>query len=117
MEEKKQKNYPQRKRKQRITFRCTESEYEKISLRAAEAKLSLQNYMMQMCTQGQIIVRDYKTLTELTYELNKIGVNINQIAHRVNQNNTTHLADIKEIKKQQNEIYNLVRKYMRDNMV
>ena len=39
-----------------------------------------------MCINGEIIVKDYSAINTVSHEIYKIGTNINQIAHKINQN-------------------------------
>ena len=45
----------------------------------------------------------------MTYEIQKIGVNINQIAHRVNSTDTIYARDIEELKEGLARIWQLQR--------
>ncbi len=55
-------------------------------------------YVRKMILDGMIIKTDFKVLKELSYEINKIGVNINQITKQVNEMQNISNEDIENIK-------------------
>lgn len=50
-------------------------------------------------------------IKEMNYNLRKIGLNINQIAKRINETNTVFREDIRDIQNKQEEIW-LIQKYI-----
>jgi hypothetical protein len=56
-------------------------------------------YVRKMILDGMIIKTDFKVLKELSYEINKIGVNINQITKQVNEMQNISNEDIEKYKK------------------
>jgi len=58
---------------------------------------------------GILVVDDSKEIKELTYEINKIGVNINQIAHVANSTGEVSAESIKEVKDLMVTVWRLVR--------
>ena len=44
------------------------------------------------------VIDDRKEIKEMTYEINKIGTNINQIAYKLNSTGTVSKEDVDEIK-------------------
>jgi len=99
-----------RKRNIQIKFRVTEQERELI-----EKKMKLLHtnnlaaYMRKMAIDGYIIQVDHTDIKAMTAELQKIGVNINQIAKRVNATGSIYEQDIAEIKGALKEIWRLQR--------
>lgn len=65
-------------------------------------------YARKMVLDGYVIKPDYKSIKDLVREINKIGVNINQIAKRINETNRVYDEDIIEIKREQEEIWQLL---------
>ena len=55
-------------------------------------------YARKMLIDGYVVKTDYTTIKNLIKEINKIGVNINQIAKRTNETNRIYEDDIKELK-------------------
>jgi len=100
----------ERKRNVQIKFRVTEQERELI-----EEKMKLLHtnnlaaYMRKMAIDGYIIQVDHTDIKAMTAELQKIGVNINQIAKRVNATGSIYEQDIAEIKGALKEIWRLQR--------
>lgn len=66
-------------------------------------------YARKMLIDGYIIQVDYTNIKEMTAEIQKIGVNINQIARRVNTMGTVYDADIQELKERLTEIWHIQR--------
>lgn len=87
------KKEPNRYRNKTIKLRVTEKEKEKILQGMKSAGDStLNNYILKMVLTGRIIhvnIQELKQALEPTgnyaHELNKIGININQVAKRMNQ--------------------------------
>ena len=82
-----------RKRRNRLTFYLSDEE-----LNLIEEKLNHTNYtnrsdfIRENLLNNIILVNDYKYLRDLVGEINKIGVNINQIARVVNTNQSNCLC-------------------------
>ena len=66
-------------------------------------------YARKMLIDGYIIQVDYTNIKEMTAELQKSGVNINQIARRGNTMGTVYDADIQELKERLTEIWHIQR--------
>lgn len=99
-----------RKRKVQIKFYVTEEER---ALIEQKMKLvSTQNmaaYLRKISIDGYIIQTDHSDIKAMTAEIQKIGVNINQIAKRVNATGSVYQEDIEEIKGVLAEIWRLQR--------
>lgn len=98
-----------RSRPIRIPFFVDESEREIIDKKAALAKLDRSKYIRKMALDGYIIKQDLETIRELTQEIHKIGVNINQIAKHSNEVGAVTNKEIDEIKRMMAEIWQLLR--------
>ena len=93
-----------------IYIRVTDYEYELIMKRMKDSgKRTLREFIVDCAINGYIIKVDYTELNNLIYEINKIGVNINQIAHKVNSNNTVSRIDIDALKDKVDLIWQLLR--------
>jgi hypothetical protein len=66
-------------------------------------------YMRKMAIDGYILAVDYSVLKALAAEIQKIGVNVNQIARRVNAPGSVYADDLAEIKGALAEIWRLQR--------
>ncbi|MCI1268850.1 MAG: MobC family plasmid mobilization relaxosome protein [Ruminococcus sp.] len=64
-------------------------------------------YLRKISMDGYLINADYTYIKEMNAELSAIGRNINQIAARANSTGIIYADDIAEIKKKQEEIWQL----------
>jgi len=95
-----------RKREVMLRFRVTEAERELI--RAKMKQIGTENlaaYLRKMAIDGYVIYTDYSDVKALAREIQRIGVNVNQIARRVNSTGEVYGQDIAEIKKAVAEIW------------
>ena len=99
-----------RKRTVQIKFRVTEKErtliVEKMKLIPTR---NMSAYLRKMAIDGYVIQVDHSDIKAMTAEIQKIGVNINQIARRANAMGNVYQEDIEEIKGVLNEIWRLQR--------
>ena len=99
-----------RKRTVQIKFYVTEEEKNLI-----EEKMKLiptrnmTAYLRKIAIDGYVIQVDHTDIKAMTAEIQKIGVNVNQIAKRVNSAGSVYQEDIDEIKGVLNEIWRLQR--------
>lgn len=98
------------KRTIQLKFRVTEAErdmiFEKMRLLHTN---NLAAYMRKIAIDGYVIAVDNSDIKAMTAEIQKIGVNINQIARRVNATSRIYEQDIAEIKGALEEIWRLQR--------
>ena len=88
-----------RKRNVQIKFRVTEKERSLIEEKMKQVPTSnMEAYLRKMAIDGYIIQVDHSNIKKMTAELQKIGVNINQIAKRANATGNVYQEDIEEIK-------------------
>lgn len=68
------------------TVRCTEKELSSLRSLSAKAQLTLSDFIRQKALKGRVIVK--KSMNPMNFalinELNKIGINLNQIAKKAN---------------------------------
>ena len=99
-----------RKRTVQLKFRVTEAErdliLEKMKLIPTR---NMAAYLRKIAIDGYIIQIDYSDIKAMTAEIQKIGVNVNQIVRRVNSTGSVYQEDIDEIKGVLNEIWRLQR--------
>ena len=99
-----------RKRTVQLKFRVTEAErdliLEKMKLIPTR---NMAAYLRKIAIDGYIIQIDHSDIKAMTAEIQKIGVNVNQIARRVNSTGGVYQEDIDEIKGVLNEIWRLQR--------
>lgn len=68
----------------RVYVRMNAADKEALGTRARKTGLSLSEYLRRMGLRGEIVVRDNRVSTEEIRELNKIGVNLNQMTKVMN---------------------------------
>ena len=99
-----------RKRTVQLKFRVTEAErdliLEKMKLIPTR---NMAAYLRKIAIDGYIIQIDHSDIKAITAEIQKIRVNVNQIARRVNSTGSVYQEDIDEIKGVLNEIWRLQR--------
>ena len=99
-----------RKRTVQIKFRVTEEERDLIEQKMKQIPTrNMAAYLRKMAIDGYIIQVDHSDIKAMTAELQKIGVNINQIARRANATGSVYQEDIEEIKGVLAEIWRLQR--------
>ena len=99
-----------RKRKIQIKFYVTEEERALIEqkMKLVPTK-NMAAYLRKIAIDGYIVQVDHTDIKAMTAEIQKIGVNVNQIAKRVNSTGSVYQEDIDEIKGVLNEIWRLQR--------
>jgi len=105
-----QENADGLKRAVQIKFRVTETERDFIfeKMRSLNTN-NLAAYMRKMAIDGYAVNTDYSDLKAVCAEMQKIGVNFNQIAKRVNSTSRIYEQDIDEMKRGIEEIWRLLR--------
>ena len=99
-----------REREIQLKFRVTPEERELIE--AKMAQLGTKNfsaYARKILIDGYIVHIDTGPVRAQTAELQKIGVNINQIARRINSTGTVYAQDLEDIKGALAQIWQLQR--------
>jgi len=99
-----------RKRTVQIKFRVTEAERDMIleKMRLLHTN-NLAAYLRKMSIDGYIIAVDHSDLKAIAAQIQKIGVNVNQITRRVNTTGNVYAEDLAEIKEALAEIWRLQR--------
>ena len=99
-----------RKRTVQIKFSVTEEERAFIEQKMQLVQTrNMEAYLRKMAIDGYIIQIDHADIKAMTAEIQKIGVNVNQIAKRVNATGSVYQEDIEEIKEVLAEIWRLQR--------
>ena len=98
------------KRPIQIKFRVTEAEreliFEKMRLLGTN---NLAAYMRKISIDGYVLTTDFSDLKAVAAEMQKIGVNINQIARRVNSRSRIYEQDFYALQKGIGEIWRLLK--------
>ena len=93
-----------------LHFRASEKEYDIIKQKMKQCKShNLSAYLLKMAIDGMIINLDMPELKEVLSLLRYSGININQMAKKLNEGRNIYASDIAEIKENQTQILNLVR--------
>ena len=102
-----------RKRNVQIIIRVTEEERALIEEKMQQIPtLNLSAYARKMLIDGYIIMLDLQEVKGHTAQLQKIGVNINQIAKRINETGRIYADDMDEIKRAMEEVWRLERRLL-----
>ena len=100
-------------RSKRIELRVTEDELMKIRDRMEEAGISsLTAYLVRMAIHGYVIVMDLSDLKEILRLLQISGNNLNQYARKANETGSIYHEAIEELKNNQKEILQEMRKVL-----
>ena len=91
---------PNRTRKNSHIIYLSDEEEAAVKLRMERVRIqSFSKYCRKMMIDGYVLViDDSKELKEFTIEINKIGVNINQIAHALNSGDSISKETIDQLK-------------------
>ena len=102
-----------RKRNVHIIVRVTEDERALIEEKMKQIPtMNLSAYSRKMLIDGYIIVLDLQEVKTHTAQLQKIGVNVNQIARRINGTGRIYVDDMDEIKRLMEEVWRLERRLL-----
>ena len=99
-------------RKREIILRLAVTETERDFIYEKMEQLKTNNfgaYARKMLIDGYAVNTDYSDLKAVCAEMQKIGVNINQIARRVNATSRIYEQDFTEIQGKVDEIWRLLR--------
>lgn len=90
---------PNRKRKYPCQFYVDEEELAFIKYKMTKAGIKNQSeYLRQMAVYGKVVNLDFSDLRTIYNEINKIGVNLNQIARIANTTGTVYQNDMADLK-------------------
>ena len=102
-----------RKRTVQIKFRVTEEERAFIEQKMQLVPTrNMEAYLRKMAIDGYVVNLDMPELRELTSKMKRISNSENQIAKQLNTTGNIYEADIEEIKKNQEEIYEGIKKIL-----
>ena len=99
-----------RKRKNQILFCVTDEEKQMIQEKMKSlGTTNMGAYLRKMAIDGYIIKIDYSEQRKLAAEVNKIGVNINQICKRINSTERIYAEDVSELKSRMEDVWQLLK--------
>lgn len=97
-------------RDKQLNIRVTQYEYELIKERMKKSgSASLREFVVDAATNGFLINVDYSDIKALSYEINRIGNNVNQIAHRINSEGVIYKTEIEEVQENVDMIWKMLR--------
>ena len=84
------------------TLRFTPDEFEKVEIERAKTNLDFTNFCKSAILKKRVKTKDEENFNrDLIYQINKIGINLNQIERAVNQKDRVAvLTELVEIEKQ-----------------
>lgn len=98
-----------RSRPIQMKVRINESERQLIKRKMAEVNLkNFNTFARYMLTTGKVTTIDYSELTQLRTEINRIGVNINQIVKYINMSEEVSMDDYKLLLDSLSEVKSLL---------
>ena len=103
-------NEQYRLRDRQLKIWITDYEYNLICERMkVSGSASLREFIVDAATNGFLINVDYSDIKSLAYEMNRIGNNINQIAHKINSENAVYQRQIDEVQENVDLIWKMIR--------
>ncbi len=106
-------NGEKRKRPVQKLIRLTEEENRFISTKIAESGMTNFNTFARiMLIMGEVKILNFEELKELRKEINRIGVNINQVAKKVNEDNQASLTELSQILELQKHLKDTVSQFI-----
>lgn len=104
------KNKKNRTRNIKLELYVSQEEYNSIQIKMKQfGTTNFSQYARKMLIDGYVIsIKNSKDLFQLVYEINKIGVNINQLTKLANENRAISKSVINNIATTQEELQNLI---------
>ena len=87
-----------------MKFRATEEEAAEIRRKAAAAGMNVSRFLRTSAVKSQVVLYNTADIYGLRSDIRRIGNNINQIAMVTNSNRSVYLSDVRELRKQLNEM-------------
>jgi len=100
------------KNRTRIDMRVTQDEYALLKSKAEDANQNMSEYIRRKALYGYTVRRGNIEIQRLVWEINKIGVNINQVVHLANQAQFISTAQIEQLTEMHNEVWDLLDKFV-----
>ena len=98
----------------RVDVRLKPGDKKKIHRRMDEAGIvSMSAFIRKMALEGYIIKLDLSEMNEFVRLLRINSNNLNQYAKKANETGNIYLADIKELQRQQDELWNAMKEFLK----
>lgn len=102
-----------RKRMIQKKIRLTEEEDRFISTKVSESGMAnFNSFARIMLIMGEVKILNFEELRELRKEINRIGVNVNQIAKKVNEDDQISLNELSQILELQKDLKETVNQFI-----
>jgi hypothetical protein len=106
---------PNRIRAEQLIIRVTSEEKGLIQKKMQQmGTANFSRYARKMLLDGHVVTLDLSEFQGLANEVNKVGVNINQIARTVNGTGSVHAADMNRLKEMMEELWRLLKLSLSD---
>ena len=106
-------NEPNRVRKIQLNFRVTDQERRLIEERMQElGTTNREAYLRKIAIDGMIVKLEVQELKEIVSLMRRTSNNVNQIARRLNETGRIYEADITDVQKQQEQLWNTLNRLM-----
>ena len=86
-------------------------EWEEVERRARKMKMKTGTYIKRVSVDSKVEYCDLDDLAPLIKEVNAIGVNINQIAHKANELNSIYAGDFEKMKELMESLCRILSSY------
>ncbi len=107
------KSEEKRKRMIQKKIRLTEEEARFISTKVLESGMTnFNSFARIMLIMGEVKILNFEELRELRKEINRIGVNVNQIAKKVNEDDQVSLNELSQILELQKNLKDTVNQFI-----
>lgn len=107
--------YSDRKGKVRKSIYFSDDEWKIIEEKTKLAKLQdTTKYIRKIAIEGEVAVYDFAAAHELIYEINKIGVNVNQVARKANELNSIYKSDIDGLRSEYENLCHMLNQFLLD---
>ena len=96
-----------------MKFRATEEEADEIKRKAAAAGMNVSRFLRTSAVKSQVVLYSTANIYGLRSDIRRIGNNINQIAMVANSNRSVYLSDVRELRKQLNEMSGSIAEHLK----
>ena len=96
-----------------MKFRATEEEAAEIRRKSAAAGMNVSRFLRTSAVKSQVVLYNTADIYGLRSDLRRIGNNINQIAMVANSNKSVYLSDVRELRKQLNEMNRSIAEHLK----
>ena len=101
----------QEKKTAEICVRVTPTEKKELQEKADAAHLSLSRYLVKSASDRKMLQTE--NIAKLIYEIRKIGINVNQIAHVANGQRFILQSDLASVDRQMEAVFEITKKIIK----